>query len=139
MRITCAVLLAVCGLVPLASRPAHAGPPPGPQTMELEIVNRPTRGAPDTLQVTITLGERGCSSIETQRDPVRHKVIVCREGGDAVASVLSFNVERHDSSREASSHKKLHSTARMAAGQRLVVGRVAHADGANLQVTATLR
>jgi hypothetical protein len=139
MRNICAVLLALAVLVPLAPRAAHAGPSAGPQTLELEVVDRTARGTSETLQITITLGERGCSSVETRRDPVRHKVIVCREGGDAAASVLSFNIERQENTREVSSHKKLQSTARMAAGQRMVVGRVAHSDGANLQVAATLR
>ncbi|HEY3355589.1 MAG TPA: hypothetical protein VGQ83_20225 [Polyangia bacterium] len=133
------LVLCGCALVPLAPTFARAEAPAPTFTVELEVADRPARGAPDTLRLLFTISDRGCSSASARRDPVRYEVTVCREGGDASAPILGFTVERAENSREGNSLKKLRSTARVALGVRRTVGRFGFGDGSITEIAATVR
>jgi hypothetical protein len=138
-RVTLLALLSLGGPL-LASRPAHAGAPPGPLTVELELLDQAARGAPDKLLVTVSLSERSCSTIGLDRDPVRYQVKICYANGEAKTPELAFDVDRSESQAHTHSRKWVKTTVRLGSlGQRIVVGRLAHADGAMTQVTALVR
>ena len=130
------VLVCACAPIGFAPAPARAD---GSLTVEIAIAESGGRGGRDGLQLVLALGERGCSAASARREPVRYEVTVCREGGDGAAPVLSFQIERADASRENGSQKKVRVTARLAAGRRATVGRLAFADGARTEIAATVR
>jgi hypothetical protein len=133
--------LVALGAVLLLGVPlAHAQPAPPSLTVELDIAEQVRGGGRESLTLTLALaGDRGCSSVQVRREPVKYDVQVCRDGGDANAPVLSFAIERSESSPRGHRLAKFRVTSRMAPGKRAVIGRVAHADGAGTYVTATVR
>ena len=134
------LLAALAAGLLLGTAPAHAQPAPPSLAVDLDIAEQVRGGGRETLTLTLTLaGDRGCSSVQVRREPVRYDVQVCREGGDASAPVLSFAIERTEISPRGHSQAKFRVTSRMAPGKRAVIGRVAHADGAGTYVTATVR
>jgi hypothetical protein len=134
------LLVAMGGLLLLCTPSVHAQPAPPSLSVELDIAEQVRGGGRESLTLTLTLaGERGCSSVQLRREAVAHDVKVCREGGDPGAPVLSFDIDRNESSPRGRSHARFHMTSRLALGKRTVVGRWAHADGSGAHVTATVR
>jgi hypothetical protein len=132
--------VAVGAALLVASPVAWAQPAPPSLGVDLDIAEQVRGGGRESVLLTMTLaGDRGCSSVQVRREHVRYDVQVCREGGDAGAPVLSFAIERSESSPRGHSQAKFRVTSRMAPGKRAVIGRVAHADGAGTHVTAVVR
>jgi len=124
----------------LGASPARAQPAPPSLAVDLDIAEQVRGGGRESVMLTLTLaGERGCSSVQVRREHVRYEVQVCREGGDPLAPVLAFTIERSESSPRGHSLAKFRVTSRMAPGKRAVIGRIAHTDGAGTHVAATVR
>ncbi len=134
------LFVAVGAAVLLAAPLAHAQPAPPSLSVDLEIAEQVRGAARESVLLTLTLaGDRGCSSVQLRRDPVKYDVQVCRDGGEASAPVLSFSIERNESSPQGHRLAKFRVTNRMAPGTRSVIGRIAHGDGAGTHVAATVR
>jgi hypothetical protein len=134
------LVVAVCLALPVGAR-AYRGPVETPSlAVDLDIAEQARGGGRESVQLTVTLaGDRGCSSVQLRREQVRYDVQVCREGGDALAPVLAFAIERSESSPRGHSQAKFRVTSRLAPGKRAVIGRIAHTDGAGTHVAATVR
>jgi hypothetical protein len=133
-------LAALTAVLLLGAPLAHAQPAPPSIAVDLDIAEQVPGGGRESVTLTLTLaGDRGCSSVQVRREPVKYDVQICRDGGDANAPVLSFAIERSETSPRGQRLAKFRVTSRMAPGKRAVIGRVAHADGAGTYVTATVR
>jgi hypothetical protein len=84
------------------------------------------------IVLSMALTDRRCgevSIVAAQRVTV---VKACHDGGDAHAPLLGFEVRREQKDRQA----QLRASARLPVGQRAVVGTLADADGATVEVSA---
>ena len=134
------LFVAVGAALLLTAPTARAQPAPPSLAVDLDIAEQVRGGARESVLLTLTLaGDRGCSSVQVRREPVRYDVQVCRDGGDASAPVLSFIIERNENSPCGHSLAKFRVTSRLAPGKRAVIGRIAHTDGAGTHVTAIVR
>lgn len=134
------LFVAVGAALLLAAPAARAQPAPPSLSVDLEIAEQARGGGRESVLLTVTLaGERGCSSVQVRREPVKYEVQVCRDGGEPSAPVLSFVVERTESSPRGHAVARFRVTNRMAPGKRAVIGRIAHTDGAGTHVAATVR
>jgi len=132
--------VALCAALLLGVTVARAQPASPSLSVDLEIAEQARGGGRESVLLTMTLaGERGCASVQVKREHVRYDVQVCREGGDTLAPVLAFTIERSESSPRGHSLAKFRVTSRMAPGKRAVIGRIAHTDGAGTHVTATVQ
>ena len=134
------LVVVVCLALPAGARANRVQPESPSLSVDLEIAEQVRGGARESVLLTMTLaGDRGCSSVQVRREPVKYDVQVCRDGGDASAPVLSFMIERNETLPRGTSLAKFRVTSRMAPGKRAVIGRIAHNDGAGTHVAATVR
>lgn len=101
-------------------------------TVDLELTETlDSKRKGDSLQATLTVvDDHGCASLETDRGSSHYEIKVCHQGGDAAAPVLGIEIGRSVRRRDAASSQRFRVTAKLAAGQRVVVGRLAQGDGA---------
>lgn len=82
--------------------------------------------------------ERSCSSVEMERDKQKTRVNICRTSADNEPALLAFEIDHMDTSGPRVRSVKLHASARLKRGARVVIGRFEPADMPG-ELVATLR
>ncbi len=99
---------------------------PTPLTIDVELTERSKGKADDELRVTLSIAqELGCASVTTDVGAASYELKVCREGGTAAAPTLTFEVARVIRGRDGGSTQRLRMSSTLAAGKRVVIGKLA--------------
>jgi len=97
-----------------------------------------TDGDKSTTRLSLALPlDKSCSSVELERDKRSTRLQVCRISPDGEAALLQFDVERLDASGTQKRSMKLHATARLRSGAKVLIGRFEPGD-ATTELVATL-
>jgi hypothetical protein len=90
------------------------------------------------VELLLTLSDtHGCASASEKRRDRQYDVTVCRDGGDDIAPILSFDVERVLHREQGSEQRRLRVKARVALGKPVRVARYGEGKSA-LDATATV-
>lgn len=109
-------------------------------TIDVELTESKSKKETETVKVTLTLvGEHGCASVETSQTTLGYELTVCREGGEAASPVMAFVVKRSERTKDGSTHRKLSVASRMAAGKRVVVGKIARGETDSTEIAAQIQ
>jgi hypothetical protein len=144
MHILLASLVVAAGAA-VAAPVAHADRPSsarsslaGPVTIDVEVTETEKKSSQKVI-VTLSLAEDGrCATASSHAGDVGYRIEVCRSGGDAAAPVLSFDVDRAETSKNGATRRQLTVSSRLHAGKRAIVGRIARGDGAT-EIAATVQ
>lgn len=96
-----------------------------------------TRKLPPTSLTLSLEGAEGCASVDDRTAKGELHVQVCRDGGDAEGPVLSFQVDRSLHLDKGTERRQFRVKARLAKGERRLVGRLGEGEGA-MELVASL-
>ncbi len=118
---------------------SQAEPANASLSVQIDISEGHSAKAP-LLFAHATLGiakEQSCSTAKDTQGRVTYQFKVCRDGGDATAPLLSFEVQRNESAAPGVLSQEMHGSARLALHQRVLIGQLRRVDGLSLDVHAT--
>ena len=109
---------------------------PGALTVDIEMSETVSK---ELLALTLTLvGDHACASVKERRGALSNEIEACRDGGEPAAPVLSFKIDRMDSSGQVH-NQSFKLASRMSPGKRIVLGKLHHRGGESTEISATLR
>lgn len=103
------------------------------------LVHIEVGGAATPYQVELSLPERGCASSNDTQERWQHDLKVCREGGDAAAPVLSFDILRNEHTPKGTHVQRAHVQSALPHGKRALIVSQRGEGATPLLVTATVR
>jgi hypothetical protein len=130
-------LAAIASLAPAAAFADDKAPANDAVTVDVDVADTARKQA-RTVTFTLGLAEQGsCAEASSDDGTTDYVLKVCRGRGDASAPTLELDLSRRDRGKNSESTGRVRVSAKLAAGKRVVIGKLA-AGGDAIEIAATV-